>query len=287
MENRIGEQALRENLNELHAELAKLADRLRRGYLTESEADRGLRSLYEKRFSWFLSVCGVYLRIDGASWVRFCEDARLYRSGLAPDSRAGESWLWYGGRVPDKDGGTGWSNHAEEASPGDRTQFFRLTDAFCLPDEYFMPLPDGIPCPDSNLYPAGGGYLRTVRFSCSKDDGLSAAGPEAVGKRFLLTDRYGLKARLEILGPTPAQKQVGSPLLALEACGSIEGYSSERIRRISVAKYQNNLFLLQSVQEADDEAAYGSFPLWQEAFSHTRKKEALFCAAMQRLLAES
>lgn len=224
------------------------------------------------RFGGDAVVPPLLILVTPASWERFCEDYAMWKAGELPQSEKGLPYLRCKRACPEKGIAEG-----QEASAADKAQFFRMMDAFLTPPEYFEPLREGCPVPFKSFGVYGTGDLVHVQFFCADDGGLRAAGTGAAGRWFVLTDRRGPRAELEILD---APERPGGEFRAV---GTIEGITLPRRREIEVSFREPPEVWLRTHIERDEQDVFASYPLWQEYRAFCSRKEALLRGILDRI----
>ena len=254
----------------------------KRGFFSSEDCHREFYNAVIRGFYHFLWYrCGVTWRFNSESWPRFLDDRRLWTEGRMPDSAAGEPWLFCDETGEDSELGRRISNYfstdrtenRSEACPEDKAQFFLLMEAYHMPPAQFAPVPGEIVRPDRyqvHSYADGDKYI--IGFPCADDGGLTGDA-EPVGKNYVLRSELDLRAEIRILEVRSEEQRKRfeldiddfAPAAAYLAEGRIEGYTSGRIRTITVRTDRNGkIEKLGTVLRVDDAREFDCFPLWQE-----------------------
>ena len=250
-----------------------------KGFLTEDEIWWQINNVYVGDFS-FKSYKGFWankdlsLQISEENWKDVLADYEKWSQGEAPDSRSEKPWLQSDSGLKSK------SIHT--ASESERAVFFRCIDYMKLPIAYYEPIPDHIvrPCFRYTMY---GPDLKWDIWGIVDDGGL-IADPEPIGKTFVLTDKYGLKTRIDIQHMGTEQCEWRTYKSDYLGMGTIEGYTSstpveieiwltsnkDRVDTLTIYAYGNDPIWNEHYD------AYHKFPLWQEYFRESEKRHNLF-----------
>ncbi len=258
----ITDEALTVHIQNSFQKLRKIGELRRKGFLTEEEVTGEVMEILRQDFYGFLSEKGLSLRLNRSAencWLRFTDDYCLWKNGKNPNSKRGSIWL----ASQEGDG-----KKDIEASASDKTQFFRLMDAYQIPPAYFEPLPVGAACPDDHA-----GYLPSdliVGWEIWTDDGGLLTKDFPLGDTLILTDHYGLKSRIRITehpadGPEKARQKNDAEYIGT---GTIEGYTTSREREIHIHLKNGAIHFLSASWDNDDRAEYERFPMWQESRDH-------------------
>ncbi len=254
----IPEAELERHIERAKAELAYIVGRYHRGMMTSDEETNCLNNAFDQGFHRFLSMKHLTRLTNESSWSRLLEDHRLWQGGSDPASPAGEPWLVY--------------DDGAEASIPDKRSFFRLMDTYLVPIEYFKPIPDHCIRPNRHFNMYGTGISGSVVFSLTDDGGL-ASDTQPVGKTFTLTDELGLKAVVKILRMATAEDNNNNRFVAAYIGeGTIEGYTSARVRSISISRIRGRTVFFYLCIENDDLKVYYDCPLWQEYHSFNAER---------------
>ena len=273
-------------------EIRKICRSFDRGILSEKNCiDEVERTVLVELFTEQLGYKkGIYLRFTPDSYAAFRSEYEAWQSGQFAEAPDAVLWLYYDGQGDAElarrmvsycsldEVRADWTPAGAE----DKAQVFRLLDAVHLAPEYFEPLPEGFARPDmycTHVYGTGAKYV--IAFRCADDGGL-LQDPCPGEKAYVLTDDLGLKARLRILEARPAGTQPGldeddfSPLGAYLGSGHIEGYTTERERKVVVRTDSlGRITHLGTTLDAEDyNNGYLGHPLWQEWFRASEEKAA-------------
>lgn len=244
---RIKDENLESSVDEAYKEFQRAGRIYSRGLLTDDEFWRNMYNSYHEHFYGFLKNNGLRTCFTTKSWLRFQEDHSLWCSKSVPNSSVGEPWLlddnlddhfedkgWLG--IIRSARGYGMASSAfaieDEASVHDKSQFFRLMEAFHITADYFEPLPEGIIAPDKHwTHTYSGGCTYVIGYNCVDDGGLLSEA-EPIGKTYTLKNDLGLKAVVTITEDRRKQDR-GSmdyddycPLGEYLSDGYIEGYTA-------------------------------------------------------------
>ncbi len=181
--------------------------------LTDNECWSWMHSTFIEHFYDLLRNNGLRTNLNSKSWLRFLDDYALWSGNGTPCSLIEEPWLlddnlddhyedkfWLAAIRPAR--GYGATSSAfvfeNEASIHDKSQFFKLMEAFRITTEYFEPLPEGIIAPDKHwTHTYTGGCTYVIGYNCVDDGGLLAES-DPVGKTYILNNDLGLKAVVTI-----------------------------------------------------------------------------------------
>lgn len=278
----ISEDALDANMEWITASLNRMCKEYKKGFLTEQELRQNIFCTVVDGFYAFLGISGrpnkyavepsLSFDLSNRSWQRFLEDHKMWTAGKLPQSAEGEPYLCYKFQNLKKG-----IKKGEEAFPLDKAQFFKLMEFLMISPEFFEPIPETCPVPYRNVTTYGTGDVWNIEFLCADDDVFRFAGSEAIGRKVVLVDRYGLHAELEIKDVLEKWES------GFEAFGTIEGITSSRKRKIDVILYENLCVDLRVFVEQDDREVFSNYPLWQEYWAHQEKKEKLLNAILDAL----
>ena len=262
----------------------------RKGRLTNSELTERFYSAFGEAYMDMLTSHGLYRRITERSWPRFQAEYALWRRGEVPEA-PGEQWLMYYSFMERFLPGQDARLERFEASPEDKAQFFRLTDALGIPEDYFVPEPDATPRPNMRILDHGLLQdMRSIEF-CGADASALMSEPDPVGKTFTLVNDHGLTARFTVTEVVPEEdrfRRRGT----FAGMGTIEGYTTDREREImiSVETLVREHIFLNLYMDRDDDALFDSFPLWQPHLRFEReageKQAAVVAALIDRFMRE-
>ena len=287
----ISEEELRLHLNELHEDFKRVCNDHDKGFLTREELYSHISNLLYEGFYRFLQrnemnkkyriSIPIAQNFTSLSYERFIEEYGMWKKKEPPQSDKGEKYLYYSRSAPEYG-----IKYKDEASVSDKTSFFELIDSFRLPLDYFEPLPKGCPEPDYHEYPSGiAEHYISIRFNCEDDLGLMFDKTEAIGKEYVLTDSYRLKAELQITDTLSGNKRVGEPETGYKAIGTVEGYTSARKREIEVVKYEKDAYIhLITLLGKDDIEEFNKYPLWDNYRKHIKKKNDLYHQAVKAIV---
>ena len=321
MERHISEKDLNENISRITEQCRKISTLYKRGYMTDDEKQRELSYLFFDGLRAFLREHGIYLRISAANWADFLRDYQLWaekqpalpeeiiplsdkEDGQKADEKSrtsSETAPWLCLRKERISGGT---EYGTEASPPDKAAFFSLMQTFCLEPGFYEPLGEGTAEPAILMSSEGSYDLNIGGTDVWQDDGGLLSETFRLGDTIVLTDRYGLKAKIQVTEAIP-DKGIFKKEADFIGTGFVEGYTTERPReiRIRLTEYRpargypekdgtsakddpvkRQVFSLEFAADADDKALFRDFPLWQEWHRLQDRKNEQYDAAMNRII---
>ncbi len=263
-------------LNEKFDELIKQSEdtilryfrKYRMGILTKDELECQIREIYHS-YNSFLYENGIKKCISEDNWTDVLADYKKWSEGERPDSESNNPWLRTSGST----------NPECAASEDERAFFFKIMEFLKLPISYYEPVPEYIAKPDLHVMTYGTGDKISI-YGTVDDDGI-INDAEPIGKRFVLTDRYGLKTQIEV-------REVGTNSAGFpefKGKGTIEGYTSSSLVDITIWTHKNQVFSINAYiytdvwQEHYD--TYRNFPLWQDYFKEREKRNAICLDAIK------
>ncbi|MCR5047356.1 MAG: hypothetical protein K6A37_00160 [Saccharofermentans sp.] len=245
-------------------------------------------------YKWFCNyirdnhlVIQIDQKTGHASYERFVDDYRMWKGGEHPCGKCGDVWLIYKG---------------EEASCGDKEQFFKLMEFFHVPVEYFEPAPKGIVWSDDIIDRHGNLSISSYLWV---DDGGLLSDSFVPGSDIILKDHYGLVSVIRnvvSINNHPGYDMLGRFVreASFYGIGTIEGYTSDTEREILIYIKDGKIYSLfvpyplYSNDEMDlsneDQKAMREFPLWHDMYSYHRKhygiEESIFGKIIDEYLPE-
>ena len=310
MEQRLTAEAADRKIEDAKVLLNRSIHWYRKGIALPDEVLASFREvIYGDVLDEFLRLNGIRLSLSAQGWMRFCDEWAMWKAGNRPESSMGEPWLFrdrLDERITDKGSldimrraklyGLGASAPETEASLPDRTEFFRLIDAFHVPPAYFQPAPaDMIQPTVQYTHTYANGEKCLIQFHCADDGGLSK-DPDPAGKSYVLTNAYGLKAHVCVEEVRPREKQTMEldiddyvPKARYLGSGTIEGYTAGRVRPMTIRTGEDEkIARLGTCLDINDLNAYYAYPLWRAYFAwqgdkerlvrrHCREMVSLFC----------
>ena len=279
----ISEKDLTENINRFTEECRKICGRYKKGFLTDTEIQRELDYLTFNYFTVFLKEHRVYTAFTAANRADFLRDYRQWAeknlTSEEADFRpfAGEDEA--SSAVPEtipwlcliKENVYGGTEYAEEASPQDKAAFFTLMQAFCLDPDHYEPLPKGAAAPAVLASGEGSWDFRMGGNNVWQDDGGLLSETFSLGDTIVLTDRYGLKAKIQVKEAVP-KEEIPQREADFIGTGFVEGYTTERPREIRIRLTDRRPIFLEFAMDADDYAHFRNYPLWKEWQELTDRK---------------
>lgn len=205
----------------------------------------------------------VFVMDKKQSWTRFKEDYALYKQEKPCSSTNGSVWLSY--------------QHNIEASPEDKSQWFRIIDAIHLPIDYFEPvdayIDTDIPRPDKTDVHYYHDYtVKSILFDCVNDGGLME-DDDPIGKTYVLKSSKGLSACITV----KEFEKILSEIRGFVCEGWIEGYTAKLPRKQpKICVYWNkekHIDHINFYSSWEDQKVYNDFPLWQDYFAKVDEKE--------------
>lgn len=235
--------------------------------MSNDERDRLLSSEIQKGFYDYIRDKRLFPKFNDDSWDRFLEDYSLWHDGKQPCSLLGGAWLVY--------------NDSEEASCLDKSSFFQLMDAYSLPPSYFKPFPDSCIKPKCHFH---SGSSVIVRFDFVDDGGMYSCD-SPIDREFILTNENGLKAVIfiERMGKKDEIHNVMDTQYV--GRGTIEGYTSPRVRKIYISKREDNTLCFCIPFDKDDYDVLHQFPLWDSYNAYMCDREIIRREHLQGLVA--
>ena len=244
---------------EIHGVAQRCCDMYARGLLQEEERDSRIAAALSGGFNSYLDRKSLRLRIEAEDWPTFASALSRWKEKGGAGNLQCCPWLFY--FREDEELGI---RYGEEAALPDKIRIMQLLEACRIPVEAFRPVPAGIPCPDEHPGHHPNEYV--IGFEIWEQDGGLAGGDFRPGEEITLTDRYGLKTviRIEEHYTTEAEKDRRHDDADYAGTGTIEGYTTERPRKIRVyiSRKNDRIFCLAFFKENDDYAL--RFPLWEE-----------------------
>ncbi len=270
----LSQDELNENIAMTIETMNRLYKKLSQGFTIEEEVRRELSIIFHDHFDSFLQNKGVQPCINFSNWELFINDRRAWEGGSAEFSTSANPWLIYTHLFPEKEENL---PYGYEATNKDKISFFKLLDAFFIPDEYYLPYPSGIIVPDDhhNYHHSGNAHYIGPDIWISDDDLLSGNAKDT----YTLVDHYGLKAVISdvkhIVEENGRQYYSGE--------GTVEGYTSDRRRKIQVWVRNGKIHTLFFDLSDDDWDVYNHFPLWADALKHKERKNQIYQQYMDSL----
>ena len=265
------EAELEEHIRASRERCRRIFGSYRMGRLTDSELDSRLYAEAHAGFEEYVWNRDLEWRLSEAGWSRFLEERGLWREGKEPVCDRGAAWLVF------RRGG--------EAGASDKAAFFRLMEAFCVPEGYFRPFREGGVRPNWHPRMYGTGMNAVIWFSLT-DDGGFAHAEDPVGRTFTLTDDLGLRAEISVLRQVPEEANRGNNVFEAKysGVGTIEGYTSERSRRIDISGLRGSRVSFWLSVGNDDLEAFNAFPMWEEYHRYVREKDRLTKARIEAMM---
>lgn len=269
-----------------------LLSSLRRLYLRGAKSGEEVRTaLYEDALQALRDITepfSLFLQIDRNTCSAFLSDAERRRKGL-PLTDSGEAgWLCL---IPPS---RSEARNLLPAPAAAKEQFLRAAGGCGIPDEYFLPLPDGLPDPRARcVHTYGNSREYFIRLENVDSGGLfSAENPE--GRRFVLTGEYGLKADIRVdrvfsEGETvPFRNHLTAKRAGTMAVtGSLEGYTASRERPFEIRRDGTRGLWVFLPMDAEDVRTFLSFPLWAGYHQHLAEKTDLLASRRFRAFESS
>lgn len=248
MREAISDSDLNTHIEKSYSSFRAICKSYRTEYYMSDDDRYGLfRKEFQEGFYDYLSRKRVYTKFSDSSWIRFLEDYSLWYDGKQPCSLLGGAWLVY------KD--------SEEVSVLDKNSFFKLMEAYSIPPSYFKPIPDSCVKPKNHFNMYGNGISGTVRFDLADDGGMYSCD-SPIDKDFILTDENGLKAVI-FIERTGKKDEIHDHMdPQYVGHGTIEGYTSSRIREIYISERKDNTIWFWISVGNDDLDVLRHYPLW-------------------------
>ena len=267
---KITQQALPQHLEQSRDRLLEITRRWQKGFLSDEERARCFRAEQERGFHGFLRANGLTLRIRPESWPGFLADYAQWTKGEPPAPTPGQPWLCSGGG---------------EADAGDKSAVFQLMAFYRLTPALFRPCHRGCLRPELDLRAYGTSLSGLLRFRPVRGAEILDA-PNPAGKRCVLEDSRGLKARLTVLRPASDEERRNnriSPDWITE--GTIEGFTAARIHRILLSRPDpDGVMLLETSLDSEDLQVLREFPLWAEYHKWEAARQGEYDACLQSLI---
>lgn len=278
------EKQVSDKIGASHELIRKLYRLERRGVLTEDMLRDELISDALYAMNLLFSKNGLRRRIDHGNWPRFLDDHALFKAGGQAGSVPENDWLRYNA-CEDRQRSGREENvpYAWVSAPGwAKEQFFRVIDEFCVPPEYFAPMPKDIPDPnDIMTHRYGSSSDHLITFECVDDGGL-LHDPDPAGRHFSLIGPQGTRAEITVLrvyapGEEKEFRNHHLPVQAgsMEAKGWLEGYMTEREHSLSIDRPRGRVLSFSVTLDNDDENLFFSYPLWERFFAWHRQRSLL------------
>ena len=272
MREAISAVELEEQIEKSTRAFQKFSQYYRAGIITSEEKMEKYRDEFHEGFYDFLRKKRLRTRFNERTLSGFLEDYSLYRQGKREySSQSAEPWLLY--------------DDSLEASDLDKTSFFKLMEAFHIPAEYFEPLASSCIMPKWRKDIAGSGTFAIISFSLI-DDGGWIGDSDPVGKTFTFTDELGLKAVIKIERRATKEDDVHNTFRTeYVGSGTIEGYTSERIREIRISAHDKvHGISFYTRLGNDDLSAFMAYPLWADYVSRLDKCNEVQISHLEALM---
>ncbi len=274
MDKELLEKAVTEQIESCRSFLAKLRRNYARGLLTEEDVYQRFAEHYWQAVKDVLNPAGLSCSVTLENLDRFLEDYRCHAEGkpLPPD---GAGWLLYAPH------GSGVRPGA--APPFAAEQFFRLTGAYGVGPDAFLPLPAGVPDPRaSSVHRYADCAEYSIRFDAVNCPEFFA-DPDPDGKEFTLANEYGLKLAIRVEHAYRDGEKVPFRNYFIDkragqmaVSGTAEGYTSGRVRSFEIEKAGGSRIRIDLSLDMEDENTYFRFPLWKEYFGWLCDREDAF-----------
>lgn len=132
----------------------------------------------------------------------------------------------------------------------------------------FQTIPEGIIIPDDHL-----GHFPdevVIGWDIWEDDGGLTKENFVLGDRIVLTDHYGLKAKIQVTEHLTSNRESGSDI-EFSGLGTVEGYTASEPKNIHIVVHNEQIHSLSFIMDQDDMVVFNSFPQWQKALEYRRK----------------
>lgn len=289
---RLSYELAESKISEVFEEYRRITALYQRGIWNKDMCCQEMTRGFSEIFVKLLSDLGLKLMLTSTSYPQFSKEFAQYQNGNTAVNPEHVPWL-----VDIKD-------PLREADWSEQNTFFHLMESFQVPPEYFSPRPDDMPVPDRiQIHPYSAACVYGTHFNCTDDGGLLTE-KNPVGKTFTLRNDVGLKAVLtiredrrqtdrdgmdfdEMVYTSDHKLIVAKAEFLAEGC--IEGYTacSRKDKRdilIRLTDLGSKVYWLAYWQSPDDLQAHMAYPLWQDYFRRTARKEAQTRALLSSLL---
>ena len=281
-EQRLTDELIEQNLTRAFELIEKIRKQYRKGVLTEIMCLQELHSIFCDAFWKTLSDHRLKLHLTGMNYPLFAEEFEEYKNHNDAGNPNHLPWLY-----------DITACGSREAAKNDQKQIFRLMEMFCIPADYFEPIPENIPVPDIvgiHQYRIAGVY--GTHFHCVDDGGLLSDG-DPVGKTFVLMNDLGLKAVLTIKEDRRQENRDGMDFDEIVysgdqglivrkgeflAEGYVEGYTAkERTNNPEILIRLENggtkVCWLAYWADTSDSKSVREYPMWQEYYCWCEKRQ--------------
>lgn len=274
---------VKEHIKEHFSYFSQIWRQYHRGCLSSDDCRREIENIIWKGCFFYINEA-LTLNFNQHVWDIFLEEYRKIEQGILLTELHDISWL----------NSKQWDETNKiwvPASAADRTQALRLMQAFRIPPEYFVPLPDDTPIPQIRCRPSGGESCvnSALSFECVDDGGLLSC-KEPCGKTFTLKNELGLKAVITIKEKFPEAKEILHNRASADYRGEgyVEGYTEMSFQREDPSLYiqlwrgkiDGIIVFISNV----DNYAYHQYPMWQDYFSYLASRQAIFIKVVDGFL---
>ena len=247
---------------------SETADLYKNGLISYDHALSRFAAIFNEAYG-IIPALRLSVRMNTFNQDQFIQDYSQWPNKSISPSDSSLEWLWSdASESPEK---ACWV----PAAPQEKDLLLQLFSALFIPAEYLKLAPPDTVCPF--VYASDSHNPEIVIPCVINDDGLLSHQSPA-GHHFTLTDKYGLKIFLCV--QSEKRDFLHHPKQPdgywLECIGSIEGYTTNLPRPISLYINNGEIYRIKYQAEPEDHSLFHSYPLWQNYFRYLDHQKSTF-----------